>query len=164
MSRLVAATLQESVHVRIDDFTHFIVNGWVEPWLPEAAHQNKVLGGAVIAAAMQFAHGGYTVVVDGTVFPDSLEELARASLHQRVPLHYVVLRCDLATCLERATRRDPGEHPDPARFAQLHARFDNLGEHERQVVEAAGTPDEVAAAVLAAFRSGRVAAKASHRP
>ena len=62
MSRLVAATFEESVHVRIDDFTRFTVNGWVEPWLPEAAHQNRVLGSAVVAAAMEFVRSkGVTV-------------------------------------------------------------------------------------------------------
>jgi hypothetical protein len=65
VSRLTAATIgEESMYVPIDDFTRFVVNGWVEPWLPESAHQNEVLGGAVVAAAMQFADGGYTVVVD----------------------------------------------------------------------------------------------------
>jgi hypothetical protein len=47
---------------------------------------------------------------------------------------------------------------DRARFAQLHSEFENLGEHERHVVPATGTPEEVAAAVLAAFRSGSLAA------
>jgi energy-coupling factor transporter ATP-binding protein EcfA2 len=158
VSRLVAATISErSTHVRIDDFTRFVVNGWVEPWLPESSHQNEVLGGAVVAAAMEFADGGYTVVVDGHVFPDSLEELARACLRREVPLHYAVLRSDLGTCLERATSGNIGERLNPARFADLDAKFDELGEHERNVVEATGTPDEVAGAVLAAFHSGRLA-------
>jgi hypothetical protein len=158
VSRLVAAALgAKSTHVRIDDVTRFVVNGWVEPWLPESSHQNEVLGGAVAVAAMQFAEGGWAVVVDGHVFPDSLEESARACLHRDVPLYYAVLRSDLGTCFERAKGRSIGERPDPARFADLHARFDHLGEHERNVVEATGTPDEVADAVLAAFRSGRLA-------
>ena len=76
VSRLVAAAFGEkSAHVRIDDFTRFVVNGWVEPWLPESSHQNEVLGGAVVTTAITFAKGGYSVVVDGHVFPDSLEEL-----------------------------------------------------------------------------------------
>jgi hypothetical protein len=65
----VAATIDESVYVRMGDFTRFAVNGWGEPWLPEAAHHNRVVGGAVVAAAMEFHQGGLTVVVDGTVFP-----------------------------------------------------------------------------------------------
>lgn len=158
VSRLVAAEIGERTsHLRIDDFTQCVVNGWVEPWLPESSHQNEVLGGAVVAAAMQFVDGGYTVVVDGDVFPDSLEELAQACRLREVPLHYAILRSDLGTCLERATSRNTGEGPDLARFADLHARFDELGERERNVVEATGTPDEVARAVLAAFHSGTLA-------
>jgi hypothetical protein len=81
VSRLTAATIGEkSMYVPIDDFTRFVVNGWVEPWLPESAHQNEVLGGVVVAAAMQFADGGYTVVVDGHVFPGTPEEVAGAVL------------------------------------------------------------------------------------
>ena len=163
VSPLVAAAFQDGVHVRIDDFTRFIVNGCVDPWLPEAAHQNRAVGGAVLAAATHFAHDGYSVVVDGIVLPDSLEELCRAFLHRTVPLHYAVLRCDLGTCSERVTRRDPAEPLDPATIAQLHARFDNLGAHERHVIDVSGTPDEAAAAVLEALQAGRLVANASHR-
>jgi Mrp family chromosome partitioning ATPase len=157
VSRLVAATLDKSVHVRMDDFLRFVVSGWVDPWLPEAAHQNEVLGGAVVAAAMQFSAGGYTAVVDGDVFPDAAEELAGACRRRGVPFHYAVLRCDLDTCVERATTRAAGERPDPGPFAALHARFTDLGEHESNVVEATAAPDDVAAAVLRALRSGRLA-------
>jgi broad-specificity NMP kinase len=59
----------------------------------------------------------------------------------------------------RATSRSVGERPDdPATFADLHARFDHLGEHERNVVEATGTPDDVAAAVRATFHAGGLVA------
>jgi predicted kinase len=162
VSRLVAATVGEkSTHIRMDDFTRFVVNGWVEPWLPESAHQNRVLGGAVLMAAMHFAEGGYTVLLDGHVFPDALAEVAQACRHRAVPLHYVVLRADLDTCWERAASRSIGERPDdPATFADLHVRFHDLGEHEQNVIEAARTPDDVAAVVVAAFNAGTLAARA----
>jgi predicted kinase len=156
VSRLVATAFDPSAHVRMDDFTPFVVNGWVEPWLPESAHQNEVLGGAVALAAMQFAEGGYAVVIDGHLFPEGLKRLAQACVRRGVPLHYAVLRADLATCLARATDRGTGERPDLALFADLHARFADLCEHEANVVDSTGTPDEVAASVLAAFRSGRL--------
>ncbi|MGH9126966.1 MAG: AAA family ATPase [Acidimicrobiales bacterium] len=157
VSRLVASAYDKSAHVRADDVTFgVIVNGWVEPWLPESAHQNEVLGGAMTAAAMQFALGGYTVVVDGHMFPDGLEGMAEMCARRSVPLHYVVLRADLETCLARATSRGMGERPDPRPFAALHAKFVDLGAHEANVIEAIGPPEEVAAAVLAAFRSGRL--------
>lgn len=159
VSRLVAATFAKSAHVQTDHFISFVVNGWIEPSLPEAAHQNEVLGGAVAVTAMQFAAAGYAVVVDGHVFPDALEALAAACRRRGVPLHYAVLRADLCTCLERATSRGLGECPDRTPFARLHGRFAELGDHEANVIEATGTPDDVAAAVLAAFHSGRLAAQ-----
>lgn len=156
VSRLVAAAFDRSVHIQMDDFTPFVVKGWVEPWLPESARQNEVLGGAVAAAAMEFAEGGYTVLLDGHVFPEGLEGLAWACVRRHVPLHYAVLRADLSTCVERAASRAMGERTDPGPFAQQHGRFAELKKHEANVVEATGTPDEVAAAVLAAFQSGRL--------
>ena len=155
VSRLVAATFDPSAHIRIDAFMPFVVNGWIEPWLPESARQNHILGGAVAAAAMQFAEGGYTVVLDGHVFPDALTELAGACLRRGIPLHYAVLRCDLATCVTRARQRDGVDH-DPEPFAHQHARFTNLGEHEAHVVDASGAAEDVVAAVRSAFMEERL--------
>jgi len=160
VSRVVASTVDQSAHIPIDDFTRFVVSGWVDPWLPAAAPQNDVLGRAVIVAAWQFTAGGYTVVVDGTVFTEPLAELAPACAERDVALHYAVLRCDAATCFDRAVGRDDGERPDAKLMADLHAKFDDLGEYAGHVVDAGGAPDEVAAAVLAAFRSGTLAVPA----
>jgi predicted kinase len=158
VGRLVAAAFDVSAHIQTDDFMPFVVNGWVEPWLPDSTHQNHVLGGAVAAAALEFAAGGYTVVLDGPIFPEGLVGLAPWSARRAVPLHYVILRPDLATCLSRVEQRRPGDPDDVDSFAQLHDRFADLGDFEGHVVEATGTPEEVAAAVLAAFSSGRLKA------
>lgn len=156
VSRLVASGIEPSAHLRMDELLLSVVGGWVDPWRPEAAHQNRVVGGAAVAAAMAFLAGGYTVVLDGTVFPSALDELAEACRRQEVALHYVVLRGDLSTCLDRAAARG-GERPEAEQLAQLHARFSELGPYEGHVVDANGTADEVAASVLAAFRSRAVA-------
>jgi thymidylate kinase len=157
VSRLVVSGVEQSAHVRMDSFLFSVVGGWVDPWRPEATHQNRIVGGAAVAAAMQFIAGGYTVAFDGTVFPDALDELPEACHRREIPLHYVVLRCDLTTCFDRAMARD-GERPNAEQFADLHARFSALGAREAHVVDASGTADEVAARVLAAFRSGAIAA------
>jgi len=153
VSGRVALTAERSVHLRIDAFMRSIVNGWIDPWLAEAGQQNEAIGGAVFAAAMEFAAAGYTVIVDGCIFHSSLDRLARACRHRSVPLSYAVLRCDLDTCCERAARRD-GEIPDRGLAAALHARFEDLGAYERHVVDAAGTRDEVTAALVSAFEAG----------
>jgi predicted kinase len=115
-----------------------------------------VIGSAVVAAAMEWTAGGYTVIVDGTVFPDSAQELARA-FHQRdVPVHYVILCCDLSTCVNRAMERD-GDVSDRSRFEALHARFSSIGAHGKHVIEASDSANDVASAVLAEFRSGGLA-------
>jgi predicted kinase len=157
VSRIVASSFAPSAHLRMDEFLSSVVGGWVDPWRPEASHQNDVVGRAAVAASMQYLAGGYTVVLDGTVFPDAFEELAAACRDLDVPLHYVVLRADRATCIARATARD-GVAPSPSQFEQLHARFDALGARERHVVDASGTPDEVAALVVASIRAGALAA------
>jgi hypothetical protein len=53
-------------------------------------------------------------------------------------------------------RRRPGDPDDLGSFTRLHARFADLGDHEARVIDATGTPDEVAAAVLAALSARRL--------
>jgi len=106
VARLVAAAFELSVHIRTDDFTPFVVNGRVDPWLPASAHQSDVLGGAVAAAGMQFAEGGYTVVLDGHWFTEGLDGLAQMGTRRGVPVHYAVLRVTPTT-----SRRSPGCTP-----------------------------------------------------
>lgn len=156
VGRMVAATFELSVHIQSDDFVQFVVKGWVDPSLPASAGQNHVLGGAIAAAAMQFAEGGYAVVLDGHWLPDGLEGLTQMCVRRGVPLHYAVLRPDLATCLARVGQRRPGDPEHPEAFARLHARFADLGDHEPSVIDAGGSPDDVAAALLAAFAAGQL--------
>ncbi len=153
---LVAAAFDPSVHIRIDDFLPIVVNGWVDPWLPGAAHQNHVLGGAAAAAAVQCGEGGYMVVLDGFVFPDRLAALAAFCGRRGVRLHYAVLRADLATCLERVSRRRPGHPEDPVEFSRLHGRFADLGDRAANVIDASGPPAAVSAALLSALAAGRL--------
>ena len=153
VSRAVAATLERSVHLRVDEFLFSVVGGWIDPWLPEAAHQNDAVGRATIAAAFQFVAAGYTVVIDGTIFPDAIDELAPACREHAVPLHYVVLRCPVDVARERAhARADADPHPESA--AVLRTRFEELGSYERHAIDAAGPPADVATAVLTSFTSG----------
>lgn len=156
VGRLVAAAFDLSVHIQTDDVMSFVANGWVEPQLADAAHQNHVLGGAVAAAALQFATGGYMVVLDGHIFPDGLDGLAHHSARRGVALHYTVLRPDLATCLTRVQQRRQGDPEDLESFTRLHARFAALGDHEANVIDATGPPDEVAAAIVTAFSTRRL--------
>jgi predicted kinase len=153
VSAAVAATLPQSVHLRVDDFMFSVVGGWIDPWRPEAARQNDAIGRAVIAAAMQFISAGCTVVVDGTIFPDAIDELAPACREQHVQLHYVVLRCPFDVARERVANRD-GKDPEPESATTLETRFADLGRYERHAVDASPPPETVATTVAAAFTSG----------
>jgi predicted kinase len=158
VSRIVATEFEMSVHVETDALMAFIVNGSEQPSLPEAEHQNEVVGSVIAVTAMRFAAGGYTTVVDGYLFPAGVLGLARACAERDLPLHYVVLRADPVTCLARATSRGQGRWPlEPVAVADVHAKFAHLDIGEAHVVDASRTPDAVAASVLAAFRAGTVA-------
>ena len=166
VGRIVASTFELSVHLQIDAFMPFVVNGWIDPWLPEAAEQNHVLGGAAASAAMQFAAGGYLVILDGNLFPDGVDGFGQACRSRRIALHYVVLRPDLATCLGRASSRvasglvgrpEYANVGGPRLIADQYARFADLGRYENHVVHVAGPPKEVANTVISAFKGGALA-------
>jgi len=74
-----------------------------------------------------------------------------------VRVHYTVLRASLDACLERSRRRDPAGSPDFQGFRALHAKFADLGDREAHAIDASGPPQQVANAVLSAFRGGRLA-------
>jgi hypothetical protein len=125
ISDRVSASFGLGARVRIDDVERLIVTGRVEQSSPRAGHQNHVVGGAVFAAAMQFALGGYTTVIDGVVFPDVLAAVSSACVSHGVALHYAVLRAEFDVCLERVTRRNAecGFQADVAALRLLWERF-----------------------------------------
>lgn len=135
ISGCVAAAFDRSALVRADEFADMVVRGFVDPWRPEAAHQNAMLGAAMASAAAQLAGGGYTTVVDGSVFPDGARGFATICGRHGVTVQYVVLRASLQTCRERVAGRGTPP-PDDERFAALHDRYADLGEYEVHVVEA----------------------------
>jgi predicted kinase len=106
VARLVAAAFDSSVHIQADDFTSFVVNGWIEPWLRESVHQNHVLGGAV-AAAVAFAEGGYTVVL----VPGGA---GRADAIERAPRRFIAPSCGPISlrARPRVGQRRPGDPDD----------------------------------------------------
>jgi predicted kinase len=150
---LCAAAFERGVHLRSDDFLYAVVSGFVDPSSAEATCQNETVGGALGAAAIQFAVGGYTVLADGTFFPSGVEGFAAMAARKGVALHYAVLRADLATCSDRAAER--GAMPDQDASARLHERLSDLGRYEANVIDATASPEDVAAQVLALVDAGR---------
>jgi predicted kinase len=158
VTRLLAAGFEKSALVEADTFMAFISGGWVEPNLPQASHQNDVIGVALVAATVELAAGGYTTVVDGHLFPPALEYTARAGGHRGVPVHYAVLRADLDTCWARARGRPEGRWAlERESFDALHGRFAALDLDDRHAIEATGSAEFVTATILAAVQAGTLA-------
>ena len=154
----VAASFERGVRLPIDDVEALIVSGHVPQSSASAGHQNHVVGGAVAAAAMQFAEGGYTTVIDGCIFPEVLPEFGQACRLHGVELHYAVLRAGFEVCLERAARRNEGSGfvTDPAELRLQWDRFTRLGDYDAHVLDASDAPAAVADRLLASFASGRL--------
>lgn len=139
------------VHLHADDFWHFIKNGAVAPYLPEAHEQNAVVVDVLAKVAEGYARGGYFVVLDGIIGPWFLQPFRSLS----VRLHYVVLRPELAVAIERCRNRGGDELADPEPITALHRQLSSIGELERHVLRTQGLGRlETLNAVIAAVASG----------
>lgn len=105
VARLLAETLSPSVHLHSDDFWHFIRQGRIAPYRPEAHRQNEVVINVLAQTAFGYAAGGYDVIRDGIIGPWFIDVFRTASTSKGIRLHYVVLRPDEPTTLA------PGHDP-----------------------------------------------------
>ncbi|KAB2706672.1 AAA family ATPase [Brucella intermedia] len=139
------------VHLHSDDFWHFIKNGAIQPYLPEAHAQNVIVMDALTKAAKAYADGGYFVIVDGIIGPWFLEPFRNLA----TPLHYVVLRPSLDEAIRRCRERGGNTLADPGPIAELHGQLSALGPLEPHVLAAEGwSRSQTLAAVRAAVESG----------
>jgi chloramphenicol 3-O-phosphotransferase len=151
---LAAGAGRPAAHLHADDFWDCIRSGRIEPWLAEAHAQNAVVITVIAAAAQAYAIGGYLVALDGVVGPWFLDPFRALG----VRLHYVVLRPDLPTLLERATSRGEGGLAERGPIAQLHRQFADIGALETHVLDTTGqSPQESVEAVRAALACGALA-------
>jgi DNA polymerase III delta prime subunit len=139
------------VHLHSDDFWHFIKNGVIPPYLPEAHEQNIVVVDVLTKAAAGYAGGGYFVVVDRIVGPWFLEPFRKIA----APLHYVILRPPLDVAIRRCRERGGDTLTDPGPIAELHRQFSSLGAFEQHVLSTDGQDrKETLGAVIEAVQSG----------
>jgi len=152
-AQLLAMTSESpKVHLHSDDFWHFIKNGAVPPYLPEAHRQNSVVVEVLANAAAGYARGGYFVIVDGIIGPWFLEPFKALSL----PLHYAVLRPSLENAIRRCHERGD-ESITPEAIAALHNQLSSLGELERHAISVDGKSREEMVSTLAeAVQSGAI--------
>ncbi len=112
----------------------------------------------VAAAAAGYADAGYTTIVDGIVIPAwFLQPLREALADAGHAAAYAVLRAPLATCTERAERREGPFLADPEVIRQLWESFADLGELEPHAVELSDEgPEEVAEFVATRLEAGEL--------
>jgi len=139
------------VHLHSDDFWHFIKNGAIAPYLPEAHDQNRAVIDVLAKAANGYAAGGFFVVVDGIIGPWFLPPFRAVT----VPLHYVVLRPALDVAIQRCQERGGDTLTDPEPITALYQQLAALAELERHVLRTDGdSPQETLKKVIEAVRSG----------
>jgi predicted kinase len=133
---LAESSERPAVHLHADDFYAAIRCGFVAPWLPESAAQNATIARAVAAAAVEYALGGYAVMLDGIVGPWLLDPHREAAARAGVALAYVVLRSDRATVTARA--RDRAIAPLAEYPPHIFEGFADLGSLEGHAIDTTG--------------------------
>lgn len=147
---LAAEPGSPKVHLHSDDFWHFIKNGAIPPYLPEAHEQNRIVVDVLAKVAAGYADGGYFVVVDGIIGPWFLQPFRNIT----APLHYVVLRPPLDVALQRCQQRGGNTLADPGPITELHKQFSALGPLERHVLSTEGcNREDILSAVIKAVQS-----------
>lgn len=139
------------VHLHTDDFWSYIKHGHIEPWLPEAAEQNRMIMDICASVARLYARNGYLVVLDGVIGPWSLPPYQALD----VPVHYILLRAPVEVAVARCQARGGDSLSDPVVVAEIHAMFDDMGDYERHVLPIGHLDrDATRAAVESAVMSG----------
>lgn len=152
VAALLAKEFARSTHVLGDHFFRYIVSGWLDPSTTESHQQNEIVLDISTGAACEYARNGYTTILDGVYGPWWLERMQAITGDRE--LHYVVLRADLATSIDRAVNRSDSPAPE-AVVRIMHGQFDQLGQYEPHVVDTTiATPEQVTAQVLARITDG----------
>ncbi len=152
----VAGTLADgfepSALIAGDEFFATIRRGFIAPWTEAAHHQNKIVVGAVAAAASCMVRGGYTVVYDGVIGPWFLEAFLRATGLPEV--HYVVLLPPEEICLRRISSRVGHGFSDLDAARHMYHEFVSAAASTPRVVTSSAAPEIVAAEIADLLNCG----------
>jgi len=138
---IIASESPLSACIHSDWFWTIIVNGHIPPWERAADAQNRSVTGAAAAAGVRMANAGFTVVLDGIIGPWHFEPLREELAQCTAPVHYVVLRPDVDTCLARARGRvlESPQHRDALTeegpIRHMWDQFQDLGPIEEFVID-----------------------------
>lgn len=154
---VAARSARPAVHLHSDDFYRYIRSGYVEPYLPQAHEQNRVVVNVLADAALGYAAGGYLVLLDGIIGPWFLAPFRDRGGRAGVPLHYAVLRPDLDQTLRRARGRSARQLHESGPIRGVHRQFGQLGDLERHVLDTSAlTAEQTIEALEAALGAGRL--------
>ncbi len=147
---LVADRHEPSACLDLDWFFAKVRHGFIEPWLPEAHAQNRVVLHAAAEAIAAFAGGGYFTVAEGILYPNMVDLFADACAADEIALHYAVLRAPVGLVQQRVQdRRAEPKHfaalADAAVVEDLWVQFERHGVAERHRVDSGDhTPGAIA--------------------
>ena len=153
VAELVAGSFERCALVQGDVFFRFVVQGYIDPWLPESHEQNTVVTQVSSSAAGRYARGGFMTVFDGMVGPWFLPTFLE---YTEVPsIHYAVLLPSVDVCVARVLGRKGHGFRDEAATRQMHASFADADVDPRHVVDdAPAVPRDVSAEVIRRFEQG----------
>jgi adenylate kinase family enzyme len=135
VATLLADQYSPSVHLHADDFWRFIRRGAIAPYLRQAHRQNTVVIASLARAASAYATGGYHVIVDGIIGPWFIEDFRAAADMPPDQIHYLILRPDEATTLQRAIGRGADALTTLEPVRTMYHQFTGLGPYERHVID-----------------------------
>lgn len=161
LARDLAAAAPRAIHLVSDRFYEFFP-ALIPPTDPASEDQNAAIMRALAEAARSFAEDGYTVYLDGVIGPWWLDVFFERCAG--LSLAYVVLRIAEEEAVRRVRERDgPGASAGTG-VRQMVRAFEELGVHERYVVEADGlSPDALAEKVAARLAAGDHELRGTHR-
>ena len=155
VSSLLAAQAGPSALIEGDRFFAFLARGAIEPWLPEADEQNRVVLSAAACATGRFTAGGFSTVYDGVVGPWFLDTFGAAT--GLLELDYVVLMPSAETCVRRVLTRTGHGFRDEAAARKMHHEFASAAVDARHVVTIdSASVAEVVDHITAAREAGRL--------
>jgi AAA domain len=135
---LLARTRPLGLHLVGDQLFHWIVSGYVPPWMPGASRQNATVMAAMADAAGRFSEDGYDVFVDGIVGPWFLPHWLSA-VPPSESIRYLILRPSRVVALARAIgRTGPDDLADADPVASMYSAFEDLGVFEDHVLDSSG--------------------------
>ena len=143
VARLLAERRDRSVHVVSDEFYRWIEGGFVAPHLPEAQRQNETVVDIAAHVSGDYHAAGYDVFWDGIVGPWFLDRIIAGLGDHAADTHWLVLRPDRQTGLDRVGARD--QITDVSGAAKMAGEFADLGPDERFVIDSSGSSESVLA-------------------